>query len=212
MNGACKKIAPKMATADTSLLSLLGQPVLYAGRLATDLGIEPSNALRQRLHTTGSTLASVPASALGSSFATLATAPPGGAPSGPGSSTSAADGFIGRRTELAELDALLALPELRLLTLLGPGGVGKSRLARQALARCGRHFPAGAWWVDLQDLQDLPALTARLAQQLGIEINDTRDVLATVCSTTSAADGWIWQIESITGEGGMPGLRFLLSC
>jgi len=138
----------------------------YAERLAGELGIEPSRALRERL---------------------LPTAAPAGraapAPIRPG------DGFVGRRSELAELDALLAQPDIRLLTLLGPGGVGKSRLARQALARCARYFAAGAWWIELQDLTELPALTARLAQQLGVEINDTRDPLDTVCRSLHAPDG-----------------------
>ncbi|MBI5258803.1 MAG: tetratricopeptide repeat protein [Burkholderiales bacterium] len=153
----------------------------YAERLASELGIEPSNALRERLR--GAAAVPGPGAAPRAAPAAGRAGVPGLPPAGVGD----AGRFIGRRSELGELDALLALPALRLLTLLGPGGVGQSRLAREALARCERHFPAGARWVELQDLQDLPALTARLAQTLGVEINDTRDALATVCGAAPLA-------------------------
>ena len=55
-------------------------------------------------------------------------------------------GLIGRRRELAELSALLA--GTRLLTLTGPGGAGKSRLAL-ALAEERRDQGVGVWWADL---------------------------------------------------------------
>ena len=45
----------------------------------------------------------------------------------------AATSFVGRRDELARIDALLAQPGCRLLTIIGPGGIGKSRLAAEAI-------------------------------------------------------------------------------
>ncbi len=51
----------------------------------------------------------------------------------PGQSTP----FIGRTEELAQIRQLLADPECRLLTLLGPGGIGKTRLAMEAAAQHG---------------------------------------------------------------------------
>ena len=63
--------------------------------------------------------------------------------------------FVGRRRELAELRRKLAAA--RLVTLVGPGGVGKSRLALQAAAELGRRFNDGAWLVELAEVRD-PAL------------------------------------------------------
>ena len=66
-----------------------------------------------------------------------------------------ATSFIGRRHELAEARKKLAAA--RLVSLTGPGGVGKSRLAIRIAAGLGRGFPGGTWLVELADLQD-PAL------------------------------------------------------
>lgn len=57
--------------------------------------------------------------------------------------------FVGRRTELAEITAQLADPDLRLITLLGPGGIGKTRLAIQAAAQGSGHFQHGVCFVPL---------------------------------------------------------------
>lgn len=132
----------------------------YAERLAEELGVEPAHHLRDRL-----------------AHATTSAAPR--MPTAPSQSAAVEDeGFVGRRGELKELCALLERPECRLLTVLGPGGIGKSSLARRALAamaRNGTPFTGGTMWVDLQDLADMAAVAARLAQQLGVEINDSAD-------------------------------------
>src|SRR5687768_14540386 len=65
--------------------------------------------------------------------------------------------FLGREAELAELSALLARDGVRLVTLTGPGGSGKTRLALQAAADAAEAFAAGVWWVPLAALRD-PAL------------------------------------------------------
>jgi len=61
--------------------------------------------------------------------------------------------FVGRERELDELGALLREGK-RLLTLTGPGGVGKTRLALQAVAEAADSFPDGVWWVPLASLRD----------------------------------------------------------
>ncbi|BAH51147.1 AAA family ATPase [Rhodococcus opacus] len=58
--------------------------------------------------------------------------------------------FVGRRRELAEAGKLLR--SARLLTLTGPGGVGKTRMARQIAAEVRRSFSDGVWLVELADL------------------------------------------------------------
>jgi predicted ATPase/DNA-binding CsgD family transcriptional regulator len=68
-----------------------------------------------------------------------------------------ATSFIGRRRELAEVRAKLA--EARLVSLAGPGGVGKTRLAIRAAANLGRGFRDGSWLVELAEVGD-PALVS----------------------------------------------------
>ena len=63
-----------------------------------------------------------------------------------------ATSFIGRRRELAELRRKLSAA--RLVSLVGPGGVGKSRLAIRAATDLGRRFPGGAWLVELAEVRD----------------------------------------------------------
>ncbi|HEX8509030.1 MAG TPA: LuxR C-terminal-related transcriptional regulator, partial [Propionibacteriaceae bacterium] len=63
-----------------------------------------------------------------------------------------ATSFVGRRRELAETRTALA--GARLVSLVGPGGVGKTRLAVRAATDLQRGFANGAWWVDLADIRD----------------------------------------------------------
>lgn len=60
--------------------------------------------------------------------------------------------FVGRRTELAEVRQKLTAG--RLVSLVGPGGVGKTRLAVRTARDLGRSFPHGAWLVELGELRD----------------------------------------------------------
>ncbi|NLD72593.1 MAG: DUF4062 domain-containing protein, partial [Chloroflexi bacterium] len=62
--------------------------------------------------------------------------------------------LIAREGEIAALRALLAQPEARLITVTGPGGVGKTRLALAAAAEAATSFPDGATWVDLASVRD----------------------------------------------------------
>ncbi|MGX1853336.1 AAA family ATPase [Streptomyces sp. NPDC055299] len=59
--------------------------------------------------------------------------------------------FIGRRRELSEARALLSRG--RLVTLTGPGGIGKTRLALRLAADVRRSFPGGVWLVELAALE-----------------------------------------------------------
>jgi predicted ATPase/DNA-binding CsgD family transcriptional regulator len=63
-----------------------------------------------------------------------------------------ATSFIGRRRELGEIRKKLATA--RLLSLVGPGGVGKTRLALRIAADLGRGFADGAWLVELAEVRD----------------------------------------------------------
>jgi predicted ATPase/DNA-binding CsgD family transcriptional regulator len=70
----------------------------------------------------------------------------------PGNLPAEATSFIGRRRELTEVRKKLT--GARLVSLVGPGGVGKSRLAIRAAADLGRGFRGGSWLVELADVLD----------------------------------------------------------
>jgi predicted ATPase len=65
--------------------------------------------------------------------------------------------FLGRERELDAVVRLLRHEDVRLLTLTGPGGTGKTRLALQAAAEVAEDAPDGVWWISLAALRD-PAL------------------------------------------------------
>jgi predicted ATPase/class 3 adenylate cyclase len=71
--------------------------------------------------------------------------------------------FLGRERELAQVIDLLSA-DARLLTLTGPGGTGKTRLALQAAALASDAYPDGVWWIPLAPLRD-PALVVTTAGQ-----------------------------------------------
>jgi predicted ATPase/DNA-binding SARP family transcriptional activator len=76
---------------------------------------------------------------------------------------------IGRRSEQAQLLHLLDQPNCRLLTVTGPGGVGKSTLARAVMPRLQVRFDQHAYWVELDDLPSTDDVAVRLAARLGLQ-------------------------------------------
>jgi predicted ATPase len=75
--------------------------------------------------------------------------------------------LVGRQRELAELGQLLADPACRLLTLVGPGGVGKTRLAIRAARQFGHFFADGVAFVPLAPLTSTHFIVPAIAQALG---------------------------------------------
>jgi len=74
--------------------------------------------------------------------------------------------FIGRRREISEIR--IALSDARLVTLSGPGGIGKTRLALQVGSDCIRQYADGVWFVDLAPVSDPELVPQTLASTLGV--------------------------------------------
>ena len=84
--------------------------------------------------------------------------------------------FLGREPELERLSAMLCDAAVRVLTVAGPGGIGKTRLALQAAAESSAAFPDGLWWVPLAPLRDPALAPAALAQALGVREEEGVDL------------------------------------
>jgi non-specific serine/threonine protein kinase len=100
-----------------------------------------------------------------------ATAPPGNLPV-------AFSSFVGRADDIAAVADLLG--QHRLITLTGPGGIGKTRLALQVAERAASRFPQGVWLVELGALTDPALLPQAVATILGVREQAGRPLLATV--------------------------------
>ncbi|MEU8586061.1 LuxR C-terminal-related transcriptional regulator [Streptomyces sp. NPDC048664] len=83
--------------------------------------------------------------------------------------------FVGRRQQLTDTKRLLATS--RIVTLTGPGGVGKTRLAAHVAAGVRRDFRDGVRFVELAELHDASLLTHTVAQQLGLHDQPSRTTI-----------------------------------
>ena len=79
--------------------------------------------------------------------------------------------FVGREAELTEIDVLLDDPTCRLLTLVGPGGIGKTRLAMQVAADCAEQFDDGVYFVPLEPLDSPEFIVSTIADVLSFRFS-----------------------------------------
>src|SRR5271156_2565101 len=98
----------------------------------------------------------------------------------PGNLPAATTSFIGRESEVAELQA--AVKAHRLVTLTGVGGVGKTRLALEVAARLADEFPGGGWFFELAAVTDPAAVPDAGAAVLGITQQPGKTVTESVAS------------------------------
>ncbi len=90
--------------------------------------------------------------------------------------------FVGRVTELAEIDALLGDPACRLLTLVGPGGIGKTRLALEVATRQMERFQDGVVFVALASVGTPNQIVSAIGSSLKLSFSsqgDSREQLLT---------------------------------
>jgi non-specific serine/threonine protein kinase len=128
--------------------------------------------------------------------------------------------FVGRAAEVAEVMSLV--PTARLLTLTGPGGIGKTRLALQAAAELRESFRDGVWVVELAALADQAFVEQAVAAALGVREEPGRMPLASLAAHLQdrevllALDNCEHLRESCAALAGAllracPGLRLLAS-
>lgn len=109
--------------------------------------------------------------------------------------------FIGRETELDTLHQILA-SGARLITLVGPGGVGRTRLALEVCAREATLYPHGACFVSLEAISEAEHVLPEIARGLSVELSGTATPLEDLVSALTGkrlllgVDNWEHLIEA----------------
>lgn len=88
--------------------------------------------------------------------------------------------FVGREAEIRSLAELLGREQVRLVTLIGTGGIGKTRLSIEIAAQELEHFPYGVWFVPLASLTDPGYVITEIASALSIQLQPKVDPKAQV--------------------------------
>ncbi|MBF4629629.1 DUF4062 domain-containing protein [Clavibacter michiganensis subsp. phaseoli] len=129
--------------------------------------------------------------------------------------------FVGRETELAAIDALLTHDRVRLVTLTGPGGIGKSRLAIEAGRSLHGAFPDGVVFVPLATVTDATLVPAAMAEALGVRDTGAEPLVDTLVTALRDRTMLIIadNLEQVLGAtdtittllSAVPGLSFLVT-
>jgi predicted ATPase/DNA-binding SARP family transcriptional activator len=84
--------------------------------------------------------------------------------------------FLGRTKELSEIARMLRESACRLLNLIGPGGIGKTRLALQVAAENVSVFPNGVWYVPLVAVNSPDLVATAIVEALGVSLDGKTDI------------------------------------
>jgi len=132
-----------------------GTPQELADLLADDLALLVSERFAQRPRRAGAARSSLPA---------------------PASS------FVGREPEIDQVIELLWRDDVRLVTLTGPGGIGKTRLALEAAQHVADAFDDGVAFVALASVADPEDVAPAVGEALDVQVNSSAPVVETLCS------------------------------
>jgi predicted ATPase/DNA-binding CsgD family transcriptional regulator len=115
--------------------------------------------------------------------------------------------LVGRVDELSMLHTLLAREEVRLVTLTGPGGVGKTRLAIQVVCDIDDEFPDGIAFIDLAPVRDAELAISTIAQGLGIPDTEQGSLLERIAFGLNARRFLLVldNLEQVMGAGDVIG-------
>jgi len=94
----------------------------------------------------------------------------------PVSTVVSASPFLGREKELAEIAQILREPACRLLSLIGPGGIGKTRLALQIAVDNTSVFPNGIWFTPLVTVKSPELIASAIVDTLGLALEGEMDI------------------------------------